>query len=57
MERFLRLFAKYALAAALIFVLQWWFPIPFGFVMFLGGLFWIGILVHVFMIHITTHIV
>jgi hypothetical protein len=53
MQLFFRLSTKYALAAAAIFVLQ---ALPFpvgGLLMILGGILWIGVLVHGFMIHIT----
>ena len=50
MRRFLRIFTGYALAAAVIFILQW--SGIGAFLMFFFGIFWIGILVHVFMIHL-----
>lgn len=52
MGRFLRISAVYALIAAAIFVLQW-FPQTGIFLMLFLGMFWIGVIVHVFMIHIT----
>jgi hypothetical protein len=52
MRRFSRIFLIYALVAAAIFVLQW-IPQTGIFLMFLLGMFWIGVVVHVFMIHIT----
>jgi hypothetical protein len=54
MRRFLRIFRNYALFAAAIFLLQW-FPVPVlgAFLMIGFGIFWIGVVVHVFMIHIT----
>lgn len=52
MRLFLRIFTYYALSAAAIFILQW-LPIPGVFLMILFGVFWIGVLVHLFMIHIT----
>ena len=54
MRLFLRIFRNYALVAAAIFLLQW-FPVPVlgVFVMFAFGIFWIGVVVHVFMMVIT----
>lgn len=52
MRRFFRIFTNYALFAAAIFLLQW-FPVTGVFLMFAFGIFWIGVIVHVFMVHIT----
>jgi hypothetical protein len=52
MGRFFRIFAVYALIAAAVFVLQW-IPQTGIFLMLLLGMFWIGVLVHAFMIQIT----
>jgi hypothetical protein len=52
MKRFFRLFGKYALVIAAIFLAQL-FPLTGIFLMFLFGFFWIGVIVHVFMIHTT----
>jgi len=52
MKLFFHLCGKYAFVATAIFMLQL-IPITGLFLMFLLGLFWIGVLVHVFMIHIT----
>jgi len=51
MRRLLRLFLKYALAAAVIFMLQW-LPVPGVYLMLFGGMLWIGVLVHAFMIQV-----
>ena len=50
MRLFLRIFRNDALVAAAIFLLQW-FPLPVlgAFVMIGFGIFWIGVVVHVFM--------
>jgi hypothetical protein len=52
MERLLRIFAVYALIAAVIFVLQL-IPQTGIFLMFVLGMLWIGVVVHAFIIHIT----
>jgi hypothetical protein len=52
MKRFLRILAIYGLIAAAIFILQW-IPQSGIFLMLFLGMFWIGVLVHVFMIQIT----
>lgn len=52
MRRFLRISTVYALVAAAIFILQL-IPQTGIFLMFVLGMFWIGVVVHVFMIQIT----
>ncbi len=51
MVRFLRICAVYALVALAIFILQW-IPTTGIVLMLLLGMFWIGVIVHIFMIHI-----
>jgi hypothetical protein len=57
MRRFLRIFRNYALVAAAVFLLQW-FPIPVlgAFVMLAFGIFWIGAIVHLFMLDVTVQV-
>jgi hypothetical protein len=52
MRRFLHIFGIYALVVTAIFILQW-IPATGIFLMFFLGMFWIGVIVHLFMIQIT----